>query len=188
MKSVSFMAYLSLAITVAVASSQLQQPGTTVAGEMLHLDMGRQEALKQLAACCKIMPLGDNEIIVQNRKLVSHELGGAVYFEHAKVAGLAADRDFTTEESSYETGLTFYRLVDQMAKSKWTRGGVIGGAASTATIQAYSVEAANGSSKYVVVEFPDGRSIRLEIDHPDPGAEISQQTVVSECVGNCADW
>jgi hypothetical protein len=159
-------------------SPQSEQRGTTVAGEMVQLRMNRQEAAKKFSLCCKTIPLGDNAIIVQNLKNSSHELGGMVYFDHDFVGGVAADRSWSSEAAPYETALAFYRLVDQRTHGTPTR----------ATIYAYSREADNASIKYVVLQFPDGQRIRFEMTHLDPGADISQQVAVSECVGACVDW
>lgn len=158
--------------------SPFQQPRTTIAGETVQLDAGRRETVQRFSLCCKVIPFGEN-LIVQNKNLAAgRELGGMVYFENGKVSGLASDRSWSAEKAPYDTALAFYRLVEERSHGDLTK----------TTVYAHSREATNASSKYVMLQFADGRRIRLEITHLDSGADISQQVVVSECVGSCVDW
>lgn len=171
-------AFLGLLLLTAFGNTQSAQPGTTVGGELLRLDMGRQEVLSRFSSCCVTTPLGSTQVIVQSKKSMSYELGGIVYFEHGKVSGLASDRSWSSGEAPYATALPLYRLVNERTH----------GTPTMARVYAYSRVASNASSKFVMIQFEDGRRIRLEMTHLDPGADVSQQTVISECVGNCADW
>ena len=96
----------------------------------------------------------------------------------SRISGIAADSDTSFHPESYETALAFYRLVD----------GVTHGESAKVTVSTYSVEASNGTGKYVVLQFETGRRIRLQMVNPDPSQHVAQQVTVSECVGNCTDW
>lgn len=58
------------------------------------------------------------------------------------------------------------------------------------TVWANSLETTNATTKYLVMEFTEGRRIRFEIVNPKPGTqpEVAQQVALSECLGNCVDW
>jgi hypothetical protein len=160
------------------AGSQLQQPGLSVGGVVLQLDMSKQEALETLSACCKAVPLGKAAVIITERNDVNRGLG-MVYFYGDKVDGIAADRDWSSEPASYETALAFYRLVDEMTN----------GSPAKVTIYSSSREMSNGSGKAVTI-MQGARRIRMELSvvHPSQKNLAHQGVAVSECVGACTDW
>jgi hypothetical protein len=47
-----------LVLTAACVGQQTQQPGVSVGGAALYLNMERQEALKKLSLCCQTVPFG----------------------------------------------------------------------------------------------------------------------------------
>src|SRR5664279_2623568 len=166
-----------LVLTAACVGQQTQQPGVSVGGAALHLNMERQEALKKLSLCCQTVPFGNAAVIVSDKRNVNRSFG-VVYFDQGKVSGIAADRDTSFKPPSYQTALAFYRLVDGFAH----------GEPAQVTVYAYSLEGSNGTGKYVVMRFADGRRIQFQLVNPDPSEHVSQQVSVSECVGNCVDW
>ena len=177
MKTVAMTLSILLALTAVCVGQQLQQPGVSVGGEVLRLNIERQEALKRLSSCCKTVPFGNDAVIVTDKKDIN-QVFGTIYFEDGRVSGIAADKNWSPEPASYETALAFYRLVDQIAH----------GGPAKVTVSTYSQEATNATSKGVIMLFSTGRRIRIEIVNLDPGQHAGQQVTVSECVGNCVDW
>ena len=65
-------------------------------GEVLRLNIGRQEALKRLSSCCRTVPFGNDAVIVTDKKDINQGFG-TVYFEDGKVSGIAADKNWSPE-------------------------------------------------------------------------------------------
>jgi hypothetical protein len=159
---------------------QPQQTGTEIGGEVIRLGMSREQALKMLSSCCN-PALGANTIFVQARKdSYPVVFGGTVYLDRVgKVSGIAADRYWNTDHNSLDISLAFYRVIDSISH----------GQPKQVTIYTRNLEFSNGSGKFIAMEFPDGRRVRVEITKPDqPSPDLPQQVAVSECIGNCADW
>jgi hypothetical protein len=170
-----------LIFTAILCWPQSAQPGTEIGGEMIRLGMNRERVSKILSGCCNPVPFGDGNIFVRAREGSSPVVfGGTVYFgRDGKVSGIAADRYWSPEQESSDPALAFYRLVDSISHGK----------PAQVTIYTRSLEFSNGTTKFVVIEFGDGRRVRFEIVNPDePGANLPQQMALSECLGNCADW
>jgi len=100
------MILLLFSLTSVLKGQQLQQPGLSIANEVLHLDDDRKGTLKKLDLCCSTIPLGKDAVVVSDKKDFNHILG-TVYFETDKVSGIATDRKWSPELASYEVGLTF---------------------------------------------------------------------------------
>ena len=112
--------------------------------------MQKQEALKKLSVCCKTVPFGDAAVIISDKRNINRGFG-MVYFDHGKVSGIAADKDTSFKPASYETASAFYQLVDEMSH----------GEPANVTVYAYSFIAFNGTGKYLVISFSNGRRIRF---------------------------
>lgn len=176
MKSTAIRLSALLLLTAVFVGQQLQEPELSIGGEVLRLNMDKAEVLKKLSGCCNSTSFGATAAIVMPKENASsEELGGEVYFERGKLSGIAADRDWNPEPASHRTALALYRLVDKMAHGKPAR----------MTIYAYSRDMSNGEMKSVVMQFADGRRIKIEIQDRDSGPH---QVIVSECVGACVDW
>jgi hypothetical protein len=160
---------------------QPQQPGTEIGGEVITLGMSREQVLKTLSSCCNPASFSDNTIFVRARKgSYPTVFGGTVYLDgDGKVSGVAADRYWNTDQNSLDISLAFYRVIDSMSHGK----------PAQVTIYTRNLEFSNGTGKFIAMEFPDGRRVRVEITKPDqPGPDLPQQAAVSECLGNCVDW
>jgi hypothetical protein len=84
---------------------------------MIQLGMSRDAVLMALSDCCKPTPFGDTELLVPARDIGHGVLfGGRIYFEHGKVVGIAADRDWSTEQASHGPALSFYDWFRKMAQ------------------------------------------------------------------------
>lgn len=165
-----------LLFTSSYAGPQLPQPGISLGRVGLQLDMAKQEALKKLSMCCKTISLGGAAVIVTDKADINRGLG-TVYFADSKVSGIAADAGWSPEAASYETALALYRLVEERTHDSPAR----------MTVYAYSRDMSSATNKYVVMQFADGRRIRIEIANRI-SAPNHTQVVVSKCVGNCSDW
>lgn len=174
MKSLPMRFLVFVFCTAVSCWSQDRKAGISIGGQVLSLDMDRQEALKKLSLCCQSLPLGDAAVLVSDKKDINQDFG-TVYFKNGKVTGIDANRDFNHEPDSYKMALAFYRLVDQIGH----------GGPARVLIYAGSREMTNGTDKQVNITFENGRSINIEIMNPDPGQKFTQQVSVSECLGVC---
>ncbi len=149
----------------------------------LHVGMEKQEALRKMAFCCQVKEIGiqgstDTAGIVFPKNAKFGDISGDVYFRGNKVVGIAWDLSGSAAPDVYENGVALYRLLTSITR----------GEQRVAVVRTTTLEATNGTTRYIKFSFADGTQVSIQVNDPDPGSNRSQSVVLSQCGGTCADW
>jgi hypothetical protein len=174
-----------------VSLSQEGDPPQLIAWPLVHVGMEKQEALKKANSCCDVREIGiqgstdtfglvspkdpNSEDTVINANRVS-----AIYFRRNKVVGIARDVSISAAPELYENGIALYRMLTSITRGEPT----------AAMIRTTTLDATNGTTRYIKLNFTSGRRVSIQVSSPDPGtgSKHTGSFVLSECEGTCADW
>lgn len=149
----------------------------------VNVGMERQEALKKIKLSgCDVTEVGiqgSTDIAgILVPKEPKSDISGVVYFAGNKVVGIARDVSGSAAPEVYENGMVLYRLLADITH----------GEQRVAAIRTTTVEANNGTTRYIKVAFGEGKRVNVELSDPDPSSKRPQGVILSRCEGTCADW
>jgi len=143
--------------TLAVVSAQAPHPPEpanslplVIGGRAFRIGMPRQEAMALITDCCRTSGSNPDAFFLMP-KTGNFDIIGSIAFRADRVSELSASLKSTSERDSSDLVLTLFRAI--------LNGRDL--AAETVSLRAFAREAINGTSRNIVITYPNGRVLVL---------------------------
>lgn len=121
-------------------------------GQTFTLGMPKKEALARLAECCNV-----NGDFITNKNGPPYRRLGAIHFENEKAKILVKNHGQYQDSETFGFATKLYRLISEIGKS----GSVF--------LSVQITEGSNSDLRYIDIQFPTGRLLRVVIGRVDEG-------------------